>query len=422
MLPRTAHTLLFGGLLLLQTTQAQQRPRDPGDCLGAIPINDSVVVCDQPGRGVGNVLEIKENPATDLQWLEREHHTTWYLFRAPVKTSLTFDIVPNNPDDDIDFLLFKGNVPDLCSKVLTKQVEPVRSNISRNNKAIGSKCGLSKDAPEDYVRSGVGDSYSRAIDVEEGELYYLLVDYQDRPHDGFSIHFHYDPAPPPPPVVKLPQQLIVNVTDEVTGAPVKAALTVEGMRFDSVVEAKGQSRYEFNMDTYRRLRITCLRKGYMFHSEKLVTNGDAEVQVDIKLTPISPGAHVVLEDIRFVGNESKVMRNSEASLYLLLRFMQENPTAEVQIEGHVNGPTYKKNSKEFIELSTSRARTVYNFLVVNDIDPARVTYVGLGNSQMLYPDPKNNEQSEANRRVEVRITSYDALATPSGPASGRSSH
>ena len=390
--------------------------------MGAIPIKDSVVVCERPGRGVGNVLEIKENPATDLRWLEREHHTSWYLFRAPVTTLLTFDIIPDNTDDDIDFLLFEGNVPDLCAKIPTKQVEPVRSNISRNNKAIGSKCGLSKEATDDYVRSGVGSSYSRAIEVQDGELFYLLVDFQDRPRGGFTIRFHYDPPPPPPPVPSLPQQLIVNVTDQVTGGPVNAVLTVEGMRFDSVVEAKGQSRYVFNMDTYRRLRITCLRKGYMFHSEKLVTNGDSAVHVDIKLTPIAPGEHVALEDIRFVGNENKVMRNSEASLALLLRFMQENPTAEVQVEGHVNGPTFKKNSKEFIELSTSRARTVYNFLLVNDIDPARVSYVGLGNSQMIYPDPKNNEQSEANRRVEVRITSYDALATPSGPGSGRSSH
>ncbi len=408
-------------LLLAQAVQAQQRATDPGDCLGAIPIKDSVVVCDRPGRGFGNVLEVKENPAADLQWLEREHHSTWYLFRAPVTTLLTFDIIPKNTEDDVDFLLFEGNIPDICTKILSKQVSPVRSNISRNDKAIGSMCGLSKEATEDYVRSGVGHCYSRAIDVKEGDLYYLLVDYPDRPRDGFTIRFHYDPPPPPPVAEQLPQQLNINITDETTGSPVEAAVAIEGMRFDSVIEAKGRNHYEFRMDTYRRLKINCLRKGYMFHSEKLVTNGQAEVQLDIKLTPIAPGAHVVLDDIRFVGNESKVMRNSEASLYLLLRFMQENPAAEVQIEGHVNGPTYKKNSKEFIELSTSRAKTVYNFLMVNDVDPGRVTYVGKGNAEMLFPDPKNQAESEANRRVEVRITAYDALATPSGPGLHRSS-
>ncbi|MEO5585083.1 MAG: hypothetical protein ABIQ75_06495, partial [Flavobacteriales bacterium] len=116
--------------------QAQVRTADPGDCVGAIFIKDSILVCDRPGRGFGNILEIKENPLTDLQWLEREHHSTWYVFRAPVKTRLTFDIIPKDPDDDIDFLLFEGAVPDLCGKIARRDVQPVRSNISRNDKSL----------------------------------------------------------------------------------------------------------------------------------------------------------------------------------------------------------------------------------------------------------------------------------------------
>ena len=128
------------------------------------------------------------------------------------------------------------------------------------------------------------------------------------------------------------------------------------------------------------------------------------VNVEVKLAPIVAGEHVVLDDIRFVGNDTKVMRQSEAALLLLTRFMQANPKVKVEIQGHVNGPTYK-NTKEFIELSTGRAKTVYDFLLINDVEPARVSFVGLGNSQMLYPEPKTKEQSEANRRVEVRIVS-----------------
>ena len=122
------------------------------------------------------------------------------------------------------------------------------------------------------------------------------------------------------------------------------------------------------------------------------------------LTPIAPGEHVVLEDIRFVGNEDKVLRSSEASLLLLLRFLQENPRVRIEVEGHVNGPTFK-NKKEFIDLSAARARSVYDFLMVNDVEPERVTYVGLGNSRMLFPEPKTKEESEANRRVEVKVVS-----------------
>ncbi|MBL7984168.1 MAG: OmpA family protein [Flavobacteriales bacterium] len=385
-----------------------QRPltQNNADCVGAVFIPDSVHVCDQAVRGFGNILEIKENPSDIKEWFEREHNTTWYTFRAPVKTKLSMDIIPKNIEDDIDFLIFEGAIPGICDKVQQRAVVPIRSNISRNDKSNNSICGLRKDATEDHVRSGVGSSFSRAIEVEEGELLYLVIDYQDRPLDGYTIRFHYDPPPPPPVPEKntLTQQLMIDITDARTGKPIEATLTIEGMFFDRVVEAKGKSSYAFNMEPYRNLKLGCIREGYMFYSAKQKGTMDPEVRMEVKLVPISPGEHVVLEDIRFVGNDTKVMRNSEGPMLLLLRFMQANPKVRVEIQGHVNGPTYK-NTKEFIELSTGRARTVYDFLLVNDVDPARISYVGLGNSQMLFPEPKNKEQSEANRRVEVKVIS-----------------
>ena len=397
---------LFAALLSSRVSVAQRLSQANGDCIGAIPITDSVHVCEQAVRGFGNVLEIKENPVDQKEWFEREHNTTWYTFRAPVKTIITMDIIPKNIEDDIDFLIFEGAIPGICEKIQNKQVVPLRTNISRNDKVNGSICGLRKDAPDDYVRSGVGSSFSRGLDVEEGQLFYLVIDYQNRPLDGYTIRFHYDPPPPPPQPEKTEstQKLTINITDAKTGKAIEADLTIDGMVFDQVTEVKGSSTYDLTMTTYRNLKIGCVRTGYMFYSTKVKGTMDPVVKVDVKLVPITAGEHVVLDDIRFVGNDTKVMRQSEASLLLLTRFMQANPKVKVEIQGHVNGPTYK-NTKEFIELSTGRAKTVYDFLIINDVEPARVSYVGLGNSQMLFPEPKNKEQSEANRRVEVKIIS-----------------
>lgn len=378
--------------------------QDNGDCTGAIMIPDTIFRVDQAVRGFGNKLEIKENPSEDLKWFEREHHSTWYKFRVPVECNLTFDIIPHDLADDIDFLLFEGAVPGICDKIATKQVSPVRSNISRNDPSLGSRCGLSKEAAEDFVRSGVGASYSRSVDVTAGQLFYLVVDHQERPRSGYTIHFHFDP--PPPPVVeekeRPKQRLMIDVADAVSGKPVDANLTIEGITFNKVMEANGKSSYAFEMDPYRNIKIGCVRRGYMFQTTKVKGSMEPEVRVEIKLVPIAPGQHVVLDDIRFVGNDDQVMRQSEAALLLLLRFMQENPKVRIEVQGHVNGPTFK-NKKEFIELSTARAKTVYDFLLVNDVDPGRISYLGLGNAEMLFPEPKNKEQSEANRRVEVKV-------------------
>lgn len=397
--------ILLGGTALAQSPAGLTQ--DNGDCTGAIVITDSIYHQPSAVRGFGNKLEIRENPKEDLQWFEREHHSTWYKFRSPADTKITFEIIPDNIEDDIDFLVFEGAIPGICDKIATKQVKPIRSNISRNDKSNRSICGLRKDATDDFVRSGLGSSFSRAIEVKKGDLFYLVVDYQDRPLAGYTIHFHYDlPPPPPEPDTeekpKPRQQLQIDVMDGATGKPLTANLTIDGMEFDKVVEAKGKSSYSYEMDAYRNLKIGCVRAGYMFQTLKVKGTTDPQVKVEVKLAPIAPGARVILDDIRFVGNEDKVMRQSEASLLMLLRFMQENPRVRIEVEGHVNGPTFK-NTKEFIQLSTARAKTIYDFLLVNDIEPERISYVGLGNSQMLFPEPKNKEQSEANRRVEIKV-------------------
>lgn len=380
--------------------------QENGDCTGAIMINDSVYRTEHPVRGFGNKLEIKENSSDHKQWFEREHYTTWYKFRVPVKCNLTLDITPSNPADDIDFIIFEGAIPGICDKIATKQVTPIRSNISRNDPSLASRCGLSKESTDDFVRSGVGSSYSRSLEVEANQLFYLVIDHQNPPKAGYEIRFHYDPPPPPEPVEEEKKQqkqhLVVNISDAKSGKPIGATLTIDGMEFDKVVEVKGKSTFEADMSVYRNLKIGCTHKGYMFTTVRVKGTTDPVVTVDIKLTPISAGEKVVLDDIRFVGNEDKVMRQSEASLLLLLRFLQENPGVKIEVQGHVNGPTFK-NTKEFIALSTARAKTVYDFLLVNDVEPDRISYQGLGNSQMIYPEPKNKEQSEANRRVEVKV-------------------
>ena len=38
---------------------------------------------------------------------------------------------------------------------------------------------------------------------------------------------------------------------------IRDSLTIDGMRFDEVVEAKGKSSYSYEMDMYRNIKIGC---------------------------------------------------------------------------------------------------------------------------------------------------------------------
>jgi outer membrane protein OmpA-like peptidoglycan-associated protein len=52
-----------------------------------------------------------------------------------------------------------------------------------------------------------------------------------------------------------------------------------------------------------------------------------------------------------------------------------------------------------------RAVAVKNFLIENGIEMNRIQYLGYGNSKMIYPDPKIEDEHSANRRVEIKIMS-----------------
>jgi outer membrane protein OmpA-like peptidoglycan-associated protein len=65
-------------------------------------------------------------------------------------------------------------------------------------------------------------------------------------------------------------------------------------------------------------------------------------------------------------------------------------------------------SRERKKLSKYRAEAIKNYLHKNGIAEDRVLADGLGATKMIYPEPKNQKEKEANRRVEVYILSSSA--------------
>ena len=113
-----------------------------------------------------------------------------------------------------------------------------------------------------------------------------------------------------------------------------------------------------------------------------------------------------LKKIQFQGNRSDFLPTAKNSLLSLLSFMIQNPKVVIRVEGHVNGPG-RSNSKSYQELSYSRALGVKEYLITNGIDKNRIDFKGYGNSRMLFPRPQSIHQESANRRVEIKILSYE---------------
>jgi len=119
-----------------------------------------------------------------------------------------------------------------------------------------------------------------------------------------------------------------------------------------------------------------------------------------KIANAKVGETVKLPNIYFFNNSARILPKSEASLLELLCVMEENPTLKIEIQGHICCQTVF----DVNDVSLSRARAIYLYLIRNKIDKKRMTFKGYGSSKPVHPIPeKSAQEEEDNRRVAIMI-------------------
>lgn len=395
---------------------AQQKPvqlgKNASDCLGALQINDTVVGPVFSPPGYGNKLEISGYELGDPFFIQREHNTVWYKFRAPYDAVFTFDLLPEVKEDDFDFLLFLYDGPNFCRDVADGKKIPVRTNISRKNIYVDGRTGLSESSVEEYVPSGPGSSYSRALKVKRGDLLYLLVDNPFRENKGHSIYLHWRKTGENAQVEEVLEErtyespmrkLRINVKDKDTGELVAANIHVEGLPDSVRSHFPVISQVDLDVVSYRTYEINVVRKGYLLAFETFIPKNDSLYELEIPIKKMALGDRINLQNIKFDSDKTEILEKSKTALDQLGAFLEENPSVHIEIQGHVNGES-KRNKRRYRKLSAARAKAIYDTLLARGIDKARLDYKGFGNAMMIYPTPVNNRQAEANRRVEAEVT------------------
>lgn len=148
-------------------------------------------------------------------------------------------------------------------------------------------------------------------------------------------------------------------------------------------------------------------KPEIVYPEKLVFDNPNGTKSEFKLDRVfmkkvgeaKPGEKLKIENLNFIINTFAVVNESRGKMYELLLVLQKNPKLKIEIHGHLCCMPADRN-----DLSTQRAKAIYNFLVMNEISKSRLTYKGFGSSQPIYPLPEKDENERAaNRRVEILI-------------------
>jgi outer membrane protein OmpA-like peptidoglycan-associated protein/tetratricopeptide (TPR) repeat protein len=150
--------------------------------------------------------------------------------------------------------------------------------------------------------------------------------------------------------------------------------------------------------------------GYTFFSQNFnMRNSDGmeAIHMDVPMVPIVSDQPVLLANVFFDLNKSTLRPESFIELNKLVEFLNSNPKLRVEIGGHTDSRGTNNN-----ELSQSRAKSVYDYLISKGVDKTRLEHKGYGSTKPVYSDEyikglssesEKEAAHQANRRTEYKI-------------------
>lgn len=357
-----------------------------------------------PGPGLKN--EITAARLRTPYVFEKEHHSAWYRLVFNVSGNLSFDILPTNSLDDYDFILFKAGNNNFCDSLEKNRIKPLRSNISRDKNEIKGKTGLSLLAKREVVKEGVNDAYSRSIRVEKGEVYYLVLDNVYEHGDGHTIYFFFEQKVDIQGAVKddNDKPLITTVTITDAKGETVAETTTDKLTgsFDLPVVLRKFTNYSLNYFS---------DSAFVYSKTISLKDTAAFKNIQVVLPRLRKGKKYSIGAINFYVNSPVYLPAARPSIENLYKLLGKNKTLEILIEGHVNCAVPTRTTKREVtkydqDLSLQRAEAIRDFLVKKGIKAGRLSVVGKGCSEMLFPVTVDEDEMEKNRRVEIKVLEF----------------
>ena len=122
-------------------------------------------------------------------------------------------------------------------------------------------------------------------------------------------------------------------------------------------------------------------------------------KVEIKPNEVSEAYRI--NDINFATNSFEITPRIVLVLNEFIDFLNTNENLKVAINGYTdNIGDPSKN----LELSQNRAKAVYDYLLIEDINPSRLSFKGYGETNPAHSN-KTEEGRKKNRRTEFVIVS-----------------
>ncbi|HUR10022.1 MAG TPA: OmpA family protein [Flavitalea sp.] len=160
-----------------------------------------------------------------------------------------------------------------------------------------------------------------------------------------------------------------------------------------VILVKGESTENLELWKNRRVQIT----GHQVPVKEL--SRDTMIRSDNVIRVYN------LEYVYFIPDEAIVTQESISYIKQLAEILKTYKTETFEIVGHINYQSRFDSTHltDIYKLSERRAKAIYDYLVEYGIPATRMTKKGVGNSQPIFPSPRNDEERKKNMRVQIII-------------------
>lgn len=256
-----------------------------------------------------------------------------------------------------------------------------------------------------YPLNDAHDQVSLYISSDGEKGYYTI---EKKKQNDFESRLYSFDLPDSFQVTHKSSYLRGTVSDAKTGKPLAANIKLYKLNDEEFFSELNSDRktggYTVVLSEGNQYGLYVSAQGYVFQDFSFAFDDIGEFDanlLDIKLEPVEVGITTVLGNIFFDFNEFTLQRKSLSELKEVYEFLRQNPNVQVEISGH----TDNIGSAEYnMELSTKRAKSVYDFLIFKRIKPEQISYVGYGQDQPIAPNDNEENQSK-NRRIEFKISS-----------------
>ncbi len=292
--------------------------------------------------------------------------------------------------DSLHFVIFKTDVSDACHDIQNKKAQVIFIKSNTNcSEFENAKLELKSGFKYTFVfiaKEKIKDNIDVQLDyLEKGENGGELL-------DTLSLNLVYAKDKP---------IYSIHVLDEFSKKPIKSRIVIS-----NTVDLDGTyTASDLFLNQKKQIKESLIKvdaEGYL--SKDLLNHKIAlskHTSDTILLTLVKRGTIAKLDEIYFAAGLAVILEESDPKLKRLRDFMILNPTVNIEIQGHVNDDS--KRGLFSKRLSKRRAKRILNYLVENGISESRLSSVGFGNSKPVFKNPQNDEEKEANRRVEILI-------------------